>query len=389
MAIPVIYNLRSVRVRWTSSIVAVLGIAGTVGVFVAMLAMARGFRATMVSSGSPSNALIMRAGSNTEMVGSVTLEQVHIIQTAPGIARGPNGPLVSPEVVVIAPFPLKATGTPANVQVRGVSPRALEVRPTIRIDQGRFLNPGLNELFVGKNALKTYVGLDLGSTVKFNGGTWTVVGIFDSDGSSFDSEIWCDAVILDQIYQRPVNIYQSVTARLNSPDGFQALKDTFTSDPRMTVSVDREIDYYAKQSGMLTTLIETIGSMIAFVMGIGAVLAALNTMYSAVSERSREIAAIRALGFSSGSIAISFMVEATIIAAIGGIIGCLCALPLNGFTTSTLNFQTFSSLAFAFRVTPFVLMAGMIFALLMGIVGGTPPAIRAARRPISAALRGL
>ncbi len=389
MAIPVIYNLRSVRVRWTSSIVAVLGIAGTVGVFVAMLAMARGFRATMVSSGSPSNALIMRAGSNTEMVGSVTLEQVHIIQTAPGIARGPNGPLVSPEVVVIAPFPLKATGTPANVQVRGVSPRALEVRPTIRIDQGRFLNPGLNELFVGKNALKTYVGLDLGSTVKFNGGTWTVVGIFDSDGSSFDSEIWCDAVILDQIYQRPVNIYQSVTARLNSPDGFQALKDTFTSDPRMTVSVDREIDYYAKQSGMLTTLIETIGSMIAFVMGIGAVLAALNTMYSAVSERSREIAAIRALGFSSGSIAISFMVEATIIAAIGGIIGCLCALPLNGFTTSTLNFQTFSSLAFAFRVTPFVLVAGMIFALLMGIVGGTPPAIRAARRPISAALRGL
>jgi putative ABC transport system permease protein len=389
LAIPVIYNLRSVRVRWTSSIVAVLGIAGTVGVFVAMLAMARGFRATMVSSGSPSNALIMRAGSNTEMVGSVTLEQVHIIQTAPGIARGPNGPLVSPEVVVIAPFPLKATGTPANVQVRGVSPRALEVRPTIRIDQGRFLNPGLNELFVGKNALKTYVGLDLGSTVKFNGGTWTVVGIFDSDGSSFDSEIWCDAVILDQIYQRPVNIYQSVTARLNSPDGFQALKDTFTSDPRMTVSVDREIDYYAKQSGMLTTLIETIGSMIAFVMGIGAVLAALNTMYSAVSERSREIAAIRALGFSSGSIAISFMVEATIIAAIGGIIGCLCALPLNGFTTSTLNFQTFSSLAFAFRVTPFVLVAGMIFALLMGIVGGTPPAIRAARRPISAALRGL
>jgi putative ABC transport system permease protein len=389
LAIPVIYNLRSVRVRWTSSIVAVLGIAGTVGVFVAMLAMARGFRATMVSSGSPSNALIMRAGSNTEMVGSVTLEQVHIIQTAPGIARGPNGPLVSPEVVVIAPFPLKATGTPANVQVRGVSPRALEVRPTIRIDQGRFLNPGLNELFVGKNALKTYVGLDLGSTVKFNGGTWTVVGIFDSDGSSFDSEIWCDAVILDQIYQRPVNIYQSVTARLNSPDGFQALKDTFTSDPRMTVSVDREIDYYAKQSVMLTTLIETIGSMIAFVMGIGAVLAALNTMYSAVSERSREIAAIRALGFSSGSIAISFMVEATIIAAIGGIIGCLCALPLNGFTTSTLNFQTFSSLAFAFRVTPFVLVAGMIFALLMGIVGGTPPAIRAARRPISAALRGL
>ncbi len=389
MAIPVIYNLRSVRVRWTSSIVAVIGIAGTVGVFVAMMSMARGFKATLVSSGSPSNALIMRAGSNTEMVGSVTLEQVHIIETAPGIARGPNGPLVSPEVVVIAPFPLKATGTDANVQVRGVSPRALEVRPTVHIIEGRFLTSGLNELFVGKNALKTYTGLDLGNKIKFNGGVWTVVGIFDSGGSSFDSEVWCDAVILDQIYNRPVNIYQSVTARLVSPDGFQALKDTLTADPRMTVSVDREIDYYAKQSGTLTAVIETIGSLIAFVMGIGAVLAALNTMYSSVSERSREIAAIRALGFTSGSIAFSFMIEAMIIAAIGGIIGCLCALPLNGFTTSTLNFQTFSSLAFAFKITPTVLLAGMIFALFMGIVGGTPPAIRAARRPISAALRGL
>jgi putative ABC transport system permease protein len=389
LAIPVIYNLRSVRVRWTSSIVAVLGIAGTVGVFVAMMAMARGFKATLVSSGSPSNAIIMRAGSNTEMVGSVTLDQVHIIESAPGIARGPNGPLVSPEVVVIAPFPMKATGTDANVQVRGVSPRALEVRSTIHIAEGRFLKSGLNELFVGRNAQKTYAGLDLGATVHFNGGTWTVVGVFDSNGSAFDSEIWCDAVILDQIYQRPLNIYQSVTARLASPQDFQALKDTLTTDPRMTVSVDREIDYYAKQSGALTDFIQIIGSAIAFVMGIGAVLAALNTMYSAVSERSREIAAIRALGFTSGSIAFSFMIEAVLIATIGGIVGCLAALPLNGFTTSTLNFQTFSSLAFAFRVTPVVLIAGMIFALLMGIVGGTPPAIRAARRPISAALRGL
>jgi putative ABC transport system permease protein len=389
LAIPVIYNFRSVRVRWTSSIVAVVGIAGTVGVFVAMMAMARGFKATLVSSGSPTNALIMRAGSNTEMVGSVTLEQERIIENAPEIVRGPNGPLVSPEVVVIAPFPLKATGTDANVQVRGVSPRALEVRPTVRISEGRFLKPGLNELFVGKNAQKTYVSIDLGNTVKFNGGVWTVVGVFDSGGSAFDSEVWCDAVILDQIYQRPANIYQSVTARLKSADSFQSLKDTLTSDPRMTVSVDREIEYYPKQAGMLTTLIETIGTMIAFVMGVGAVLAALNTMYSAVSERSREIAAIRALGFTSSSIAFSFMIEAVIIAAIGGIVGCLAALPLNGFTTSTLNFQTFSSLAFAFRVTPIVLVAGMIFALLMGIVGGTPPAIRAARRPISAALRGL
>src|SRR5271154_3241635 len=179
-AVPVSYNIRSIRARWTSTIVAILGIAGTVGVFVAMLSMARGFQATLVASGSPSNALIMRAGSNTEMVGAVSLDQVHIIEGAPGIVRQADGPLVSPEVVVIAPFPLKTTGTDANVQVRGVSPRALEVRPTVHIIEGRFLNAGLNELFVGKNALKTYVGLDLGNRVKFNGGVWTVVGIFDS-----------------------------------------------------------------------------------------------------------------------------------------------------------------------------------------------------------------
>jgi len=389
LAVPVIYNLRSVRVRWVSSVVAVLGIAGTVGVFVAMFAMARGFKATFVASGSPSNALIMRAGSNTEMVGAILLDQVHIIEQAPQIMRTSEGPLVSPEVVVIAPFPLKATGTDANVQVRGVSPKALEIRPTIHVLSGRFFKPGLNELFVGKNAARTYSGMDLGDVVKFSGGTWTVVGVFDAGGSAFDSELWCDAVILDQVYQRPPNVYQSVTVRLKSQDDFQALKDSLTTDPQLTVSVDREVDYYAKQSVALTLTIEILGSMVAAVMAVGAIFGALNTMYSAVSERGREIAAMRAMGFHSGSIVFSFMIESVIIAAIGGIVGCIAVLPLNGLTTSTLNFQTFSSVAFAFRVTPVVLLAGMIFALFMGIIGGTPPAIRAARRPISSALRGL
>lgn len=389
MAIPIIYNLRSVRVRWTSSVVAVLGIAGTVAVFIAMLSMARGFQATLVASGSASNALIMRAGSNTEMVGTVTLEQVHIIEGAPGIMRTADGPLVSPEVVVIAPFPLKTTGTDANVQVRGVSPKALEVRPNLHVIEGRFLTPGLNELFVGKNAEKTYSGLDMGTTVKFSGDVWKVVGVFDSGGSAFDSEVWCDGIILDKAFQRPVNIFQSVTARMTSADAFQGLKDTLTSDPRLTVSVDREIDYYSKQSRALTELIEFLGTLIAVVMGVGAVLAALNTMYSAVAERSKEIATMRALGFRAGSIIVSFMIEALLIAGIGGLVGCLAALPLNGFTTSTLNFQTFSSIAFSFQITWVVLAAGMIFALLMGVIGGAPPAIRAARSPISTALRGL
>lgn len=389
MAIPLVYNLRSVRVRWTSSIVAVVGIAGTVGVFIAMLSMAQGFKRTLVDSGSPQNALIMRAGSNTEMVGAVMLDQVHIIEGEPGVARDDHGPLVSPEVVVIAPFPLKSTGTDANVQVRGVSSKALLVRPNVHIIEGTALHPGLNELLVGKNAQKSYAGLDLGATVKFNGGAWKVVGVFDSGGSAFDSEVWCDGIILDQIYQRPVNVFQSVTVRMPSPDSFQSLKDALTSDPRLTLSVDREIDYYAKQSESMTQLIETLGAAIAFVMAIGAVLAALNTMYSAVSERSKEVATMRALGFGAGSIVVSFMIEALVIAGIGGIVGCLCALPLNGFTTNTMNFQTFSALAFAFRITPPILIAGIIFALLMGLVGGTPPAIRAARAPISSALRGL
>ena len=389
MAIPVVYNLRSVRQRWTSTIVAVLGIAGTVGVFVAMLSLARGFHSTLVSSGSPQNALIMRAGSNSEMVGAVTLDTVHIVEGAPGIARDSNGPLVSPEVVVIAPFPMKSNGGDANVQIRGVAARALEVRPNVRVVEGRFMQPGLNELVVGKNAVNAYQGLALGSTVQFSQQSWTVVGVFDSGGSAFDSEIWCDSALLDQVYKRPANVYQSVTVRLQSPDAFPAFKDALTSDPRLNLSVDRELEYYEKQSIQLTRLITVLGRIIAIVMAIGAVFGALNTMYSAVSERGREIATMRALGFGRGSVIASFTIEALLIAGVGGVIGCLSVLRLNGFTTGTLNFQTFSHMAFAFRITPALLGAGIIFALFMGLVGGTPPAIRAARRPVSSALREL
>jgi putative ABC transport system permease protein len=389
VAIPVIYNLRSVRVRWSSSVVAVLGIAGTVGVFVAILALGNGFRATLVSSGSPSNALITRAGSSSEMLGSVMLEQVHIIEGTPGIARDAGGPLVSPEVVVIAPIPLITTGTDANVQVRGVSGKALQVRPTVRIVSGRFLNTGITEMVVGKNAAKTYAGLTLGSTVKLAGNNWKVVGIFDAGGSAFDSEIWCDSTLLDQAYNRPPNVYQSVTVRLPSPGDFAKFKDRLTSDPQLTVSVEREIDYYAKQSELFTRFVTILGLGVAIVMGIGAIFGALNTMYSAVAERSREIATMRALGFGAGSVVLSFMVEALIITAIGGILGCAAVLPLNGLTTSTLNFETFSSLAFAFWISPALMAQGLAFALLMGIIGGIFPAIRAARRPITTALRGL
>jgi putative ABC transport system permease protein len=389
MAVPIIYNLRSVRARWISAIVAVLGIAGTVGVFIAMLALAKGFHATLVASGSLDNAIIMRAGATSEMTGSVTLDQVRIIQDAPGIAREGNQPMLTPEVVVIAPFPLQSTGTDANVQVRGVSANALKVRTKIHMMQGRFFEPGLAELVVGKNVSSTYKGLDLGETIKFGGGTWKVVGVFDAGGSAFDSEIWADSSVLAEVYKRPNYIFQSVTARLTSPSAIAQLKDSLTTDPRMTVQVSREIDYYEKQSQGLTQLITVLGTLIAIVMGIGAIFGALNTMYSAVAERSREIATMRAIGFGAGSIVVSFIFEALLIALIGGLIGCLAVLPINGITTGAMNFQTFSHLAFAFKITPPLLVIGIGFALFMGLIGGVPPAIRAARRPVALALRAL
>jgi putative ABC transport system permease protein len=389
MASPLIYNVRSVRARWTSTIVAVLGIAGTVGVFVAMLSLARGFKATLVASGSPDNALVMRAGSSSEMMGGITLDSIKVIQDAPGIARGSNGPLITQDVVGVMPIPLISTGTDANVQIRGVSPNVLEIRKFVKMSQGRMFNPGMSEIVVGKNASKTYRGLTVGNKIDMAGGHWEVVGVFDAGGSAFDSEIWTDSRVLNDILKRPSNIFQSATVHLDSPSSFQALKDSLTSDPRLNVDVTREIDYYAKQSTTMTTLITVLGGLVAAIMAIGAVFGALNTMYSAVAERGREIATMRALGFNAYSVVFSFLVEALLISFIGGVIGCLVVLPLNGLTTSTMNFQTFSNLAFAFKITPELLVKGVIFALVMGVVGGLLPAVRAASLPVATALREL
>jgi putative ABC transport system permease protein len=389
MTIPVVYNYRSVKARWTSAIVAVLGIAGTVGVFVAMLSLARGFRATLVASGSNDNAIIMRAGATSEMMSGVALEQVKIFQDAPGVARGPEGPLVTAEVVVVAPFPLRATGTDANVQIRGVSANVLHIRKNVKVVEGRMFRPGLSELTVGKNANSTYSGLTVGNTVNFGGGRWQVVGVFDAGGSAFDSEVWCDAGVLDGVYKRPTNIFQSATVHLTSRDALQQFRDSVTSDPRLNVEVSREIDYYSKQSTRMTTLITILGGLVASVMAIGAIFGALNTMYSAVAERGREIATMRALGFGGPAVVFSFLIEALLISSVGGAIGCLAVLPLNGLTTSTINWQTFSHLAFAFRITPALLVGGIIFAIVMGVLGGLPPAMRAALRPVAVALREL
>jgi putative ABC transport system permease protein len=385
MAIPIIYNIRSVKARWTSTIVAVLGIAGTVGVFVAMLSLARGFQATLVASGSKDNALIVRAGATSEMTSGVTLDSVKIIQDAPGIARGSDGPLVTPEAVLMAPIPLLSTGTDANVELRGVSPNVLDIRKQVKIVQGRMFKAGLAEVVVGKNANTTYSGLTVGKTIRLGSVPWQVVGVFDAGGSSFDSEVWGDAHLLTAAYNRPENSFQSVTVHLTSPEALNQLKDSLTSDPRLNVDVTREIDYYAKQSTSLTTLITRLGGFVAFVMAIGAVFGALNTMYSAVADRGREIATMRALGFGGPSVVFSFLIEALLISFVGGALGCLAVLKLNGLTTSTINFQTFSNLAFAFKITPDLLFMGIVFALAMGIFGGLFPAVRAARLPVATA----
>ncbi len=389
-SVPISYNLRSIRARWTSTIVAILGIAGTVGVFVAMLSLARGFRATLVASGSPDDALVMRAGSTSEMMGGITLDSVKLVQDKPGVARDSSGqPLVTQEVVGVVPIPLISTGTDANVEVRGVSPNVLQIRKFVRVVQGRMFHSGLDELVVGKNASKTYEGLTVGNTVNFGGGHWKVVGVFDAGGSSFDSEVWCDARILNEVLKRPDNIFQSATVHLTSPAAFDTFKDSITSDPQLNLEVEREVEYYAKQSSAMTRLITVLGGLVAAIMAIGAIFGALNTMYSAVAERGREIATMRALGFSSWNVILSFLFEALLISLIAGIIGCVAVLPLNGMTTQTMNFSTFSNIAFAFKITFNLLVMGVIFALAMGVLGGLLPAVRAALRPVAVSLREL
>ena len=389
MAIPIVYNFRSVKSRWTSTIVAVVGIAGTVGVFIAMLSLARGFRATLVSSGSEDNAIVTRAGATSEMTSGVGLDSVKILQDAPGIARGADGPLLTPEDVLIAPIPLRSTGTDANVQIRGVSPNVLAIRRQIKIIDGRVFQPGLSELIIGKNATTTYSGLTLGNTISLGSVRWQIVGVFDAGGSAFDSEVWGDAHLISGAFKRPDTFFQSVTVHLSSPGALQQFKDAVTSDPRLKVDVTREIDYYSKQSTRMTALITRLGGFVAAIMAIGAIFGALNTMYSAVAERGREIATMRALGFGSTSVVLSFLFEALLISFVGGLLGCLAVLPLNGLTTGAMNWQTFSHLAFAFKITPILLVIGVVFALAMGVLGGMPPAIRAASRPVAHALRDL
>lgn len=382
-------NLRTIPQRLGASGVAIVGIAGVVVVFVSVLSIAAGFTAAMQGSGSASRALVMRTGADSEMTSGIGGPEADIIKQAPGVRRDGQAPLASAELYVIIDLPKRSTGTAANVPLRGVEPAALVVRDEVRLIEGRMFEFGTNEVIVGRGASGQFAGLTVGSLVQSGQSTWTVVGVFEAAGGVAESEIWVDARVLQGVYRRG-NSYQTVLARLESAEDFDRFRDWLTTNPQLNVQVRRENEYYAQQSRALSSLIQTVGFGIAALMGIGAVFGAILTMYTAVSTRAREIATLRALGFNSGSVVVSVLAESLALGAIGGVLGGAAAyLGFNGYQTSTINFQTFSQVAFAFRVTPALLGMGLFYALLLGLVGGLFPAVRAARLPIPSALREL
>jgi putative ABC transport system permease protein len=382
-------TLRSIPQRLASSVVAVVGIVGVVIVFTAVLSIAEGFKAAMRGTGDPRTVIVLRSGSDTEMTSGLGGEDAKIISEAPGLERSAAGAHASPELFVIVGHPLRRSGTDANVPLRGVTPLALAARPSIRIGEGRMLTPGTNEIVVGRAASRQFSNLEVGSTARWSEATWQVVGIFDADGSVAESEIWADARVVQSAYRRG-NSYQSVYARLESADSLQAFKDRLTSDPRLNVTVIREPDYYQQQSQVLQSVIRTIGIGIAVLMGLGAIFGAVNTMYSAVANRTREIATLRALGFGRSPIVVSVLIESLLLSVVGGAIGGLLAwAAFDGYQTATMNWQSFSQVAFAFAVTPQLLAQGLTYAAIMGLFGGMLPAIRAARMPVVTALRQL
>lgn len=383
------FGLLSLPQRRGAVAATLIGIAGVVAVFVGVLSIAAGFRRAMAASGAPDAAIVLRSGADSEMVSGLGREDTRVIADAPGVARLERGPLASAELFVIINLPKRSTGTDANVPLRGVEGPAAEVRGDLRIVSGRRFEPGRNELIVGAGAAREFAGLDVGATVKVGREQWPVVGIFTAGGSLAESELWTDAKVLQGAYQRGES-FQSVRVRLASAGAFPAFKDALTADPRLNVKVQRLSEHYAEQSTMMTQLITTLGVLIAVLMAVGATFGALNTMYSAVAARTREIATLRALGFGRGAIVLALLLESLLLALAGGAIGAALAwLAFDNFRAATMNWQSFSMVAFAFAVTPALLVQGVICATLIGLVGGLLPALRAARLPIAAALREL
>ena len=383
-------NLKSIPQRWGPAMVAIVGVAGVVAVFVAVLSMARGFERTLEAGGAPDRVVVLRSGSSSELDSGLGGDQVKIIEETPGLLRGEDGrPLASPELYVMVDLEKRSTGTTANVPLRGVTPAAFEVRDELQLVEGRRIQPGRKEIMAGRGAQDQFRGLEVGSVLEFGSDRWDVVGIFEAGGAVVESELWADAPVVQSAFRRG-NSYAVMYGRLESADQFEVFRDQLTSDPRLSVKVQRESEYFAEQSRALSVFIQAVGYGIAVLMALGAVFGALNTMYSTVSDRAREIATLRALGFSGLPIVSSVMVEALALALVGGLLGGGIAwLLFNGYTVSTLNFSSFTQVVFAFAVTPDLLVKGIVIALVVGFIGGLAPALKAARLPISTALRQL
>jgi putative ABC transport system permease protein len=381
------FGLRTIPRRKGSAIAAAFGIAGVVVVFVGILSIAQGFRRAVTSTDRDDIAIVLRDGANNEMSSGIGRDEARIIKDAPGIARGNEAALASAELFVIIDVPKRSTGTDANVPFRGVQASAPTVRGNVKITQGRMFEAGRNEVIAGVSAAREFAGLDVGKTIKLGRTEWNVVGAFTAGGGVAESELWTDTTVLQQAYQRG-DSYQSVYAQLASPDKFQEFKDALTSNPQLKVKVVRQAEFYADQSTMTTSFITGLGTVIALMMALGALLGALNTMYNAVASRGREIATLRALGFGAAPVVCSVLIESLVLALAGGIIGGLGAyLAFDGYGAATMNFQTWSQIAFAFAVTPKLLFNAVILSAMIGLLGGLFPAIRAARLPIAAGLR--
>lgn len=387
MALPLSYNVRNLIVRWKVTILAIFGIGLVVTVFVVLVAMANGFRLALRATGSTDNGIVVQRGSNSELTSFYSREQANLIMNDDRVARGADGaPLASPEIVIVANLPRRADGAPTNVTIRGVQPRAFEVRRNVRIVEGRSFTPGLNEVIVGKRIHERMRGIDLGGSITIQRRQWEIVGVFTADGGSFESEVWGDGDVMGPAFQRGGG-QNSLTLRLKDAGSLAAFDRDLQANPQMQVKMVQERQYYEDQAGPVAASLLALAGFVAIVMGIGAVFGAMNTMYAIVAARTREIGTLRALGFPRRSILAAFLIESVFLALVGGIVGCLLAFPMNGFTTATGNTASFSELAFAFRITPMTLVIGLGFAVVMGLLGGLLPSWRASRLPITSALR--
>lgn len=387
MALPLSYNVHNVRARWQVTLLAIFGIALVVAVFAVLMSMSEGFRSALRATGRTDNAIIVQRGSASELTSAVPIADRNQIVADDRVARGADGqPLASWEWIVVIGLDKVSDGVPTNITLRAVTPRAFEVRSGITIVEGRNFTPALDEVIVGSGLVDRIVGMEVGGTVKYQQTQFRIVGIFESSGGAFESEVWGDFDVFGALFQRGAGS-NSLVVRMKDPAEIPALDRWIRAQPQMQLQALEEQAYYEEQAGSLAGILRSLASFVAFVMGIGAVFGAMNTMYAIVAARTREIGTLRALGFSRRSIVTSFLIESMVLALAGGVLGCLLAFPMNGFSTGTGQTQSFSEIAFSFRITSDILLGGMIFALVMGVIGGLLPALRGARMTISSALR--